>query len=282
MKILNFGLISLLLLFFLITLVKSQNNTNQTLTSDYDDNDHNNQDESENIQSTINQTITAPPQEIINSPQAQVILPIRRRDTSKSELNIAPCGGVSKQKTHTLTNKGSNLDLIWEIINPISQGNCTVKISPGLNNEGNFTILYPIDIDTNINGEFPCGRKKEIESHQFRLPEDYVCDQCIVQWKWNTPAGILYSCSDITINGDKIEDCLAMCKNGGACFNGKCLCADDFYGDFCEKSYKNNSSGWGWVILVILLLGFIGGAVYYFSTNKVLFIFLFNRNLLRG
>jgi hypothetical protein len=172
-------------------------------------------------------------------PEAQVILPIRRVDTSKSLLNVSPCGGVPKKKSHTLTNKGKSLYVIWEITNPIAQGNCTVKISPGLEKEENFTVLVPVDIPSNSKGVFPCGRVKSFESHEFKLPQDYVCDQCTVQWTWITPVGNIYSCSDIIINGNKINDCLAMCKNGGACFNGKCLCTNDFYGDLCENTYCN-------------------------------------------
>jgi hypothetical protein len=112
-------------------------------------------------------------------------------------------------------------------------GNCTVKISPGLEKEDNFTLLYPKDIDT-TDGSFPCGRIKGFETHQFSLPEDYVCDQCTIQWTWNTQYGKLYSCSDIVINGLYIDKCITRCRNGGACFNGKCICPDKFYGEFCQ------------------------------------------------
>jgi EGF-like domain len=29
---------------------------------------------------------------------------------------------------------------------------------------------------------------------------------------------------------------MAKCHNGGACFNGKCMCPSQFYGDFCESA----------------------------------------------
>ena len=185
-------------------------------------------------------TITVKKDEIKIKPEAQVILPIRRKDTSQAVLNVAPCGGVLKRKADTLTNKGSPLLVLWEVLTPLSGGNCTVKLSPGLENESNFTALKPLDT-VGVSKEFtvPCGRVKGFESKQFELPQDYVCDQCTLQWIWHTPAGKFYSCSDIMINGNKINDCLALCKNGGACFNGKCLCTDDFYGDFCQ----NNSKG---------------------------------------
>jgi hypothetical protein len=173
-----------------------------------------------------------------NLPEAQVILPIRRRDTSKAVLNVSPCGGIPKLKADTLTNRGSNVHVIWETITPVSGGNCTVKLSPGLEIEKNFTVLKPIDAELNKEGNFPCGRVKGFEAHEFALPEDYVCDQCTLQWTWITPVGNFYSCSDIIINGNKIEDCLARCKNGGACFNGKCLCNNDYFGEFCQNFSK--------------------------------------------
>jgi hypothetical protein len=198
------------------------------------------------------------------NPEAQVILPIRRRDTSQAVLNQGPCGGVKKRKADTLTNKGSPLQVMWEVITPMAGGNCTVKLSPGLENESNFTALRPLNLPIyNKEYSFPCGRVKGFESQQFELPEDYVCDQCTLQWTWRTSFGNLYSCSDIIINGNKINDCLARCKNGGACFNGKCLCTEDYYGDFCQYN-KNESSSVAWIVLLLLLLAVAGGAVYYF------------------
>jgi hypothetical protein len=169
-------------------------------------------------------------------PEAQVILPIRRRDTSKAVLNAAPCGGVTKRKADTLMNMGKSVYVIWETIMPIAGGNCTVKLSPGLELEQNFTTLKPLDSKLDNDGAFACGRVKGFESHEFALPEDYVCDQCTLQWTWKTSVGNFYSCSDIIINGNKIENCIAKCQNGGACFNGKCLCGDSFYGDFCQHN----------------------------------------------
>jgi len=169
-------------------------------------------------------------------PEAKVILPIRRKDTSHTSLNISPCGGIEKRKADTLTNKGSIFNVIWETVSPAPSANCTIKLSPGLESESNFTLLYPLDIQADSNGAFPCGRVKGFESQQFKLPDDYECDQCTVQWAWHTEKGVLYSCSDVIINGNTIQECLAKCQNGGACFNGKCLCKEGTHGEFCEYS----------------------------------------------
>ena len=172
-----------------------------------------------------------------------MVSPIRRQGTSHSQMNLAPCGGIEKRKAGIMTNRNSIINVIWEIRQPIQNGFCTVKISPGLEYEKDFIVLYPFDynskdLNSAHNGEFPCGRMKGFESKKFQLPEDYVCDRCTLQWVWRTPAGNLYSCSDMMINGQKIEDCLASCLNGGACFNGKCICREDYHGELCEFNSK--------------------------------------------
>ena len=58
---------------------------------------------------------------------------------------------------------------------------------------------------------------------------------------------------------------MARCNNGGACFNGKCICLQEFYGEFCEHSI-NESSGTGWIIFIlVLLIALIAGGVYVFT-----------------
>ena len=150
-----------------------------------------------------------------------------------------------------MTNRNSVINVIWETRQPIQEGFCTVKISPGLETEESFKVLFPLDSENNYNkenGKFPCGRIKGFENKKFRLPEDYVCDGCTLQWSWFTPVGTIYACSDMMINGQKIENCIASCLNGGACFNGKCMCRNGFSGEFCENESKE--------IFIILLFYF--------------------------
>ena len=66
-----------------------------------------------------------------NLPHSQVLMPIRRIGTSNMEIGHAPCGGVEKKSANTLTNKGSAINVVWEILVPEYKGNCTVKISNG-------------------------------------------------------------------------------------------------------------------------------------------------------
>lgn len=173
-------------------------------------------------------------------PQSKVILPIRRLGTSESTLNAAPCGGVSRREANTLTNNATDIHFVWETVIPSSNSNCTVKISPGIEKEENFTVLMPKGNIANAKGEFACGANKGFEGQEFILPDNFVCDKCTLQWRWNTPYGVIYSCSDVIINGDKIGHCLAKCQNGGSCFNGQCICADDYHGEFCQHSGMYN------------------------------------------
>ena len=197
-----------------------------------------------------------------NMPHSQVLMPIRRIGTSNMELGHGPCGGVEKKSANTLTNKGSSINVVWEILVPENRGNCTVKISNGKQTEESFKLLQPVEGKINEDGSFACGRVKGFEFKEFILPDDYECDGCTLQWKWTTSYGDIYSCSDIIINGGSLTNCMGKCLNGGSCFNGKCICADGYSGDFCEDKIGEFSLTWLWVILVIAALGGAGYACY--------------------
>ena len=200
-------------------------------------------------------------------PQAKVILPIRRIGTSETELNAAPCGGIERMKADTLTNKGTNIHFVWETVVPAKGSNCTVQISKGLEAIDQFVPLYPADNSADKNGSFPCGRTKGFESQEFILPQDYECDQCILQWKWSTSYGDIYSCSDIIINGGNVTQCMAKCQNGGVCFNGKCMCLEGFSGEFCQKT-EGKGVNRLLILLIIVALILVGLIVYYFINKK--------------
>ncbi len=189
-----------------------------------------------------------------NMPHSQVLLPIRRIGTSNTQMDEGPCGGIEKKEANTLTTKGSSINFIWEILVPEKSGNCTVKISNGLQNNDNFVLLKPLNEEINEDGSFKCGREKGFENKEFLLPEDYECDGCTLQWKWSTSYGDVYSCSDIIINGGSLNKCMGKCLNGGSCFNGECLCVKGFSGEFCEDDNKSSSKTWLWVLLIIICL----------------------------
>ena len=202
-----------------------------------------------------------------NLPHSQVLMPIRRIGTSNMEMGVGPCGGVEKKPANTLTNKGSSINVVWEILVPEYKGNCTVKLSNGKQDEESFKLLQPVEGKINEDGSFACGREKGFENKEFILPDDYECDGCTLQWKWTTSYGDIYSCSDIIINGGSLTNCMGKCLNGGSCFNGKCLCAKGYEGDFCEDKIGEYSLTWLWVLLGIAALGGAGYACYRYRDN---------------
>jgi len=240
----------------------------KTLSKKEEENSFVTDEEEEYIKNKIDENKT-PNEEIIdeniddetlkeeNTPQLKVLLPIRRFGSSKTKMDSAPCGGIEKKKAGTLLKEGAKFHYVWETVVPISNGNCTVKISPRIQENLNLTTLHPLDTKFNYDGKFECGRNKGFESKEFQLPKNFECDGCTLQFKWETEYGDVYSCSDIMINGDVIGQCLGKCLNGGNCFNGKCLCPEGFSGDFCEnkKGSSNVLKYLGILALIVVLSG---------------------------
>ena len=207
-----------------------------------------------------------------NLPHSQVLMPIRRIGTSNMELGQGPCGGVEKKPANTLTNKGSSINVVWEILVPENKGNCTVKLSSGKQEEESFKLLQPTEGKINQDGSFVCGRNKGFEHKEFILPPDYECDGCTLQWKWSTSYGDIYSCSDIIINGGSLSKCMGKCLNGGSCFNGKCLCAKGFTGEFCESIEGQHSLTWLWILICLALLAVVGFLIYKYREDLKVYI----------
>ena len=95
--------------------------------------------------------------------------------------------------------------ITWEVIHPIKDGNCTIKLSDGTND---FQTLYPsfesqqsFDSNTfgineyfkvNRDGSFPCGRvdPRTFERVTVKLP-NYTCRSCTLQLAVDTLHGNL-------------------------------------------------------------------------------------------
>ena len=61
--------------------------------------------------------------------EALVVLPISRKGSALSIPNMVPCGGVTGGLSNTLTNKGSKLNVVWEVRKPVSEGTCSVRLA---------------------------------------------------------------------------------------------------------------------------------------------------------
>ena len=255
-------LLSLILLFSLIILTISTRILKEESEEETEKKDSEEEPCDESTDSTDFSTIPESQIRKENLPHSQVLLPIRRIGTTNIQLGEGPCGGVEKKLANTLTNKGSSINVVWEILVPENSGNCTVKLSNGKQDEESFKLLQPTEGKINQDGSFPCGRNKGFEHQEFVLPSDYECDGCTLQWKWSTSYGDIYSCSDIIINGGSLSNCLGKCLNGGSCFNGKCLCLEGFIGDFCEDKDGQISLTWLWWLIAIAILGVAGFFIY--------------------
>ena len=231
MKINSFYLLSIA--FYLISIICSEETTN-TATTETVDTNANKRDEIkiEDINESVNNSNVQTVEEKSNKntetvnennsitklgeniklPEMLVVQPVRRTGSSGAKIGASPCGAILKSDANTLTNVGTKLNAIWEIRTPVPNGNCTVSLSPAL--EENFVKLRPI-----INGissvtnnlvvsadneySFSCGRQLGFEFMEFELPIDFACDHCTLQVEWTTTLGNVYSCSDLMILGNK-------------------------------------------------------------------------------
>ena len=123
--------------------------------------------------------------------------PVPRDGTSAQQMGLAPCGGRSRGFAHTITEPNSVNPVVWGVKHPALDGNCTVKLAP----DGvQFDTLFPNDGSADETGRFPCGRKSTYEEiKSFRFPKVLTCDQCVLQWTWETYQGVFYQCADIEV-----------------------------------------------------------------------------------
>ena len=166
---------SLILSIFSTRILKEENNEEETQENDLPEEETN---ENEKEEETDFSKIASSKIRKENMPHSQVLLPIRRMGTSNMQIGEGPCGGVEKKASNTLTTTGATINFIWEILVPENSGNCTVKISNGLQDEENFKLLKPVDGEVYEDGSFKCGREKGFENKDFI----FVVDDLHVQY----------------------------------------------------------------------------------------------------
>jgi hypothetical protein len=81
--------------------------------------------------------------------------------------------------------------LQWKTLHPSPEGNCTVRIGQGID-EDEFFTLRPRDGSSNKDGSFPCGREIGYDGKEFRFPRNLTCDACTLQFEWATEKGQIH------------------------------------------------------------------------------------------
>jgi hypothetical protein len=61
-------------------------------------------------------------------PEAVLIDPVPRKDTTSLQVGAPPCGGRSKGSAHILAEPGSINPVSWMVIHPSLNANCSVKM----------------------------------------------------------------------------------------------------------------------------------------------------------
>jgi hypothetical protein len=177
-------------------------------------------------------------------PEISLIEPMSRLYSNLTAPNEQPCGGIDKAKVHFIATPGSRHFFQWKVSYPHPEGNCTFRVGTGLDleeqDEGRFIALQPRDGSGNEQGSFACGREVGYEGKEFRLPKNFTCDKCTLQFEWDLGEGRqIHQCADFLMSSNEIEECSGKCLNGGVCVNAECACRTNFYGDVCQNKSKD-------------------------------------------
>lgn len=204
-------------------------------------------------------------------PEAILVQPIPRNKTDTHTVGKSPCGGAVKGPSHYLAEPGSLNPVAWSVRTPSLTGNCSLAL--GRSETHGFTTLFPLDVQTDGAGRFPCGRTKMyMERVSIEYPNSYTCDGCVLQWTWETEIGVFYQCVDLEIYAGARSSCFGKCRNDGVCVNDQCECVVGFAGLYCEKEdveASQQSVFWLFMFsLLILLILLIVALVTYIYVNN--------------
>lgn len=186
----------------------------------------------------------------------ELIEPRVRPRTPTSAVNRPQCGGVKQGPSGFVAEPNTHGFVKWHTKHPDKEGMCQLRISEGFfNEEDSYTVLKPVSGTVDEDGWFKCGRRANSFEQRRILFPDVICDMCTLQLKFQTKDGIIYQCSDITLTVGENISCEGMCKNGGSCYNGKCLCRSGYGGKYCDgKGEMGSTNPSLWFILFIILL----------------------------
>lgn len=191
--------------------------------------------------------------------------------------NKGPCGGAERGELRYLASSGSRNYFQWKTVKAHKSANCTVSVSTG--SELNFKTLWPRDESADFDGKFPCGRTAGFEGKEFRLPDDFECPQCILQFQQELSVDeSITQCADFVTMAPLNEldagkamkmrrECGGVCQNGGSCQMGECLCRQGYEGQFCEVQAESVDGElvWFFIIACIVLLAL----VLFYQSNQL-------------
>ena len=215
--------------------------------------------------------------------------PRPRNGTSSFPKSKGPCGGAHQGDVYYSAFPGRSNLIRWKIIHPIPEGNCTLRLSNGIdeNDEKGYTVLNPVfdysfqNYDGSYDyysgdqsnymrkfysgGKFSCGRTDEdtFESIAVQFP-NLTCEDWLLQMIVETKEGNIYQCSDIEVINSEMIDCLGTCQNEGFCVNGKCICRSGFIGDYCQFKTQEKLTYTPFLsYFLLIILAIIVAAVWY-------------------
>ena len=160
----------------------------------------------------------------VKKAELHLLEPLARVYENRHVGNEAPCGPAGKGPTHWIGSQGSRNYITWRTLKSHQNSNCTLRIAE--NHETNdFRLIRPLDSSDNFDGAFPCGRKVGFHGKEIKLPNDLICESCVLQLtqEISDPKEkmVIHQCADIVILEKKtdeyISDCVNKCKNGGIC-----------------------------------------------------------------
>lgn len=204
-------------------------------------------------------------------PESILVQPIPRNNTNSTVANKPPCGGVAKGLSHTLAEPGSINPIAWSVKTASDLGNCTIRLSH--TDFSHFKTIVPVDVEADSDGKFACGRGATyMEKHDIEFPSDFTCDECTLQWSWETEAGTYFQCVDVQISKGAVSACFGKCRNGGACVNDQCLCVLEYTGQYCESLVEAEVSSdffsvFVLFLVVLLILILVAGGTFLYVQN---------------
>ena len=113
-------------------------------------------------------------------PAGSVLDPQAREGTDPGLMNTGPCGAREKGKVHYMSQPLQRNSISWKTIHHSKQGNCTLRLGPGIDEtfERDYKLLIPIDGSADDTGRFPCGRISGIVESKVVIFPNVTCDDC--------------------------------------------------------------------------------------------------------